>query len=427
MFNRTKSEFSSKNSKIRTLKNIKKYPKFKIESGKPHCLLYRIRKINPEIKLNYQLELYQKKQRYSTSKDEELINENKYNRKFFIRKKEDEDYIYQPALSHRDRINRIYLQGKKSISTGHFRSIASNFKNGNNNYNFIDFSSIFDGKDLEDNNLSSFFITNNKKISTKYTTKTNSAETSRIFSLRNSLENRKDKQSLTKREKILYFKLKGLELRNKIYETFYRANNASLELNQEISNCRNYDKMFPLNDDEKYFKKNYRKINDDKVKLKENMMKCIEMKKSINPLPRNFQYLDKYGKRVLMQARELDLYKQKFLHKNQDKKNFVLNSKFFINKLLGELNELGSDILATKKKFKGEDAIEPKNENNFFHGLIRENLLKNLSDEDYIQETMRMKNVENSLENKGEKRIYALKQRSKAIRHKVRSGDYYYL
>ena len=185
--------------------------------------------------------------------------------------------------------------------------------------------------------------------------------------------------------------------------------------------------MFPLNDDEKYFKKNYRKINDDKVKLKENMMKCIEMKKSINPLPRNFQYLDKYGKRILMQARELDLYKQKFLHKNQDKKNFVLNSKFFINKLLGELNELGSDILATKKKFKGEDAIEPKNENNFFHGLIRENLLKNLSDEDYIQETMRMKNVENSLENKGEKRIYALKQRSKAIRHKVRSGDYNYL
>ena len=426
MFNRTKSEFSSKNSKIRTLKNIKKYPKFKIESGKPHCFLYRIRKINPEIKLNYQLELYQKKQRYSTSKDEELINENKYNRKFFIRKKEDEDYIYQPALSHRDRINRMYLQSKKSISTGHFRSI-SNFKNGNNNYNFIDFSSIFDGKDLEDNNLSSFFITNNKKISTKYTTKTNSAETSRIFSLRNSLENRKDKQSLTKREKILYFKLKGLELRNKIYETFYRANNASLELNQEISNCRNYDKMFPLNDDEKYFKKNYRKINDDKFKLKENMMKCIEMKKSINPLPRNFQYLDKYGKRILMQARELDLYKQKFLHKNQDKKNFVLNSKFFINKLLGELNELGSDILATKKKFKGEDAIEPKNENNFFHGLIRENLLKNLSDEDYIQETMRMKNVENSLENKGEKRIYALKQRSKAIRHKVRSGDYNYL
>ena len=427
MFNRTKSEFSSKNSKIRTLKNIKKYPKFKIESGKPHCFLYRIRKINPEIKLNYQLELYQKKQRYSTSKDEELINENKYNRKFFIRKKEDEDYIYQPALSHRDRIKRIYLQGKKSISTGHFRSIASNFKNGNNNYNFIDFSSIIDGKDLEDNNLSSFFITNNKKISTKYTTKTNSAETSRIFSLRNSPENRKDKQSLTKREKILYFKLKGLELRNKIYETFYRANNASLELNQEISNCRNYDKMFPLNDDEKYFKKNYRKINDDKVKLKENMMKCIEMKKSINPLPRNFQYLDKYGKRILMQARELDLYNQKFLHKNQDKKNFVLNSKFFINKLFGELNELGSDILATKKKFKGEDAIEPKNENNFFHGLIRENLLKNLSDDDYIQETMRMKNVENSLENKGEKRIYALKQRSKAIRHKVRSGDYNYL
>jgi hypothetical protein len=128
-----------------------------------------------------------------------------------------------------------------------------------------------------------------------------------------------------------------------------------------------------------------------------------------------------------MQAREIDVYKQKFLHKNIEKKNFVLNSKFYVNKLLGELNELGSDILATKKKFKGEDAIEPKNENNFFHGLIKENLLKNLNDEDYIKETKLIKNVANFLENKGEKRLYALKQRSKAMRHKVRSGDYNYL
>ena len=151
------------------------------------------------------------------------------------------------------------------------------------------------------------------------------------------------------------------------------------------------------------------------------------MKKSINPLPRNFQYLDKYGKRILMQAREMDVYKQKFLHKNIEKKNFVLNSKFYVNKLLGELNELGSDILATKKKFKGEDAIEPKNEKNFFHGLIKENLLKNLSDKHYIEETMRRKNVANQFENKGEKRVFAMKRRSLAMRHKVRSGDYNYI
>ena len=49
-----------------------------------------------------------------------------------------------------------------------------------------------------------------------------------------------------------------------------------------------------------------------------------EVKKSINPLPRNFQYLDKYGKRILMQAREMDVYKQKFLHKNIEKKKFCI-------------------------------------------------------------------------------------------------------
>lgn len=356
--------------------------------------------------MDYQLELYQKKQRYSVSKDDELIDENKYTQKFFLRKKEDEDYLYQPSFSQRDRLSRYYLQSKRSIGTGQFRSISGN------NFNFFDFSSIFEDKDFfEDKTNSSFY---NKK-----------AKTSRDFNvMKNSPENKKN---LTKREKMLYFKLKGMELRNKIYETFDRVNNASLELNQDINNSKNYDKIFGLSDDQKYIKKNYKKINDDKIKLVQNISKSAEVKKSINPLPRNFQYLDKYGKRILMQAREMDVYKQKFLHKNIEKKNFVLNSKFYVNKLLGELNELGSDILATKKKFKGEDAIEPKNEKNFFHGLIKENLLKNLSDKHYIEETMRRKNVANQFENKGEKRVFAMKRRSLAMRHKVRSGDYNYI
>ena len=98
-----------------------------------------------------------------------------------------------------------------------------------------------------------------------------------------------------------------------------------------------------------------------------------------------------------------------------------------MNKLISELNELGSDILATKKKFKGEDAIEPKNEKQFFYGLIKENLLKNLSDENYIEEIIKRKSVAESLNNKAEKRLFALKQRSLAMRHKVRQGDYNYL
>ena len=360
--------------------------------------------------MNYQLELYKKKQRYSVSKDDELVDENKYGQRFFLRKKEDEEYLYQPSFSQRDRISRFYLQNKKSIGTGQFRSLSSNSKDKNNSFNFMDFSSVFD----EDIANSSFFMTNNKK-----------AQTSRFFHIKNSQENIKNKnKNLSKRERILYFKLKGIELKNKIYETFDRVNNASFELNQDICNSKNYDRMFGLRDDQKYLKKDYKKINDNKIKLIQNICKCVEVKKSINPLPRTFQYLDKFGKRILMYAREMDVYKQNFLNKNTDKKNFVLNTKFYLNKLLGELNELGSDILATKKKFKGEDAIEPKNKNHFIHGLIKENELKNLSDEHYIEEIKRRKNVSNSVDNKPEKRIFALKQRSLAMRLKVRSFDY---
>ena len=120
-----------------------------------------------------------------------------------------------------------------------------------------------------------------------------------------------------------------------------------------------------------------------------------------------------------MQAREYDKYKQEFLHKNPSKKFFQLNSKFYLNKLLGELNELGSDILATKKKFKGEDAIEPKNEKNFFHDLVKENLLVNLSDANYIKEIMQRRNSADTLDDKIEKRLFALKQKSFAMKHKL--------
>ena len=207
--------------------------------------------------MDYQLELYQKKQRYSVSKDDELIDENKYTQKFFLRKKEDEDYLYQPSFSQRDRLSRYYLQSKRSIGTGQFRSISGN------NFNFFDFSSIFEDKDFfEDKTNSSFY---NKK-----------AKTSRDFNvMKNSPENKKN---LTKREKMLYFKLKGMELRNKIYETFDRVNNASLELNQDINNSKNYDKIFGLSDDQKYIKKNYKKINDDKIKLVQNISKSAEVK-----------------------------------------------------------------------------------------------------------------------------------------------------
>jgi hypothetical protein len=323
------------------------------------------------------------------------------------------------------------MQNKKSIGHGIFRSIHSNFKGNksNKNYNYYDFSSIFEDKEkellLDENNSSTFFITNNRKVSTKYTTKANSAETSRPFSPNYTPNGIKKRNNILTREKLLYLKLRGIELKNRIHDTFDKANNASIELNQDIYNSRNYDKIFGLNNNEKYFKKNYKKINENKNKLKKYLFKCVDVKKNeSNLFPRFFQYLDKEGKQIFIEARELDKYKQKFLNLSTNKKNFVLNSKFYVNNLISELNELGSDILATKKKYKGEDAIEPKNEKQFFHGLIKENLLRNLSDENYIDEVIRRKNVAESLDNKVEKRLFALKQKSLAKRHKVRQGNY---
>ena len=382
--------------------------------------------------MNYQIELYQKKQRYSAAKEVELIDESKFGRRHFIRANLEDEYTYHPCLSQRELKNNFYMQSKKSIGHGIFRSITSNLKakKYNKNYNYYDFSAIFEDKDKEllfdENNSSNFFITNNKKVSTKYSTKTNSAETSRPFSPNYTPNGTKKRNNNNfTREKLLYLKLRGIQIKNKIHDTFDKANNASLELNQDIYNSKNYDKIFGLNDDEKYFKKNYKKINNDKNKLNKYLFKCVDVKKDkLNLLPRNFQYLDKEGKKILMEARELDKYKQKFLHLSTNKKNFVLNSKFYVNKLISELNELGSDILATKKKFKGEDAIEPKNEKQFFHGLIKENLLRNLSDENYIEEVIRRRSVAESLDNKVEKRLFALKQKSLAMRHKVRQGNY---
>ena len=413
--------------KIKKIKNIKKINKFTIEPEKPHCFLYRIQKINPEINLNYQLELYHKKQRYSVSKEDEMIDENKHGKFFFMRKNREELYVYKPSLSQRDRSNHFYMQNKKSIGKGLFRSISStNFK-GNKNYQNLDLSAIFKEKDKNNlffdnsnnNKTATFFITNNKKASTKVSTKNNSVETSRIFSPRNIKYESNHKKNKLSSEKLIYLQIKGIKLKNKIMDTLDKANNASMEFAQEIDNSKNYDKIFGLNKDENLFK-NYKKINEKKFKIEKLFINRInENKNRQNLLPRSFQYLDNEGKKIWMEAKEYDKYKQDFLNKNPSKKFFHLNSKFYVNKLISELNELGSDILATKKKFKGEDAIEPKNEKKFFHGFVKENLLVNLADEKYIEEIMRRKSVADSLDNKQEKRLFALKQKSLAMRHKV--------
>ena len=105
--------------------------------------------------MNYKLELYQKKQRYSVSKEDELIDEYKHNISFFMRKKRNEFYAYKPCLSQRYRRTNFYVLNKKSIGRGLFKSSSFNniFPNKNNNNNLL----------FNDNNTERIFITSNKK------------------------------------------------------------------------------------------------------------------------------------------------------------------------------------------------------------------------------------------------------------------------
>ena len=124
---------------------------------------------------------------------------------------------------------------------------------------------------------------------------------------------------------------------------------------------------------------------------------------------------------------EQDKKERCFLNKNENSKNIILNSRFFIKRLQNELGVLGANILATKKKYKGESAIEPKNEVEFLHKLIKENMINNLNSDDYLNEIMKRKNISDSMSNKIKKRLLSLQQKSLSIKNKVRENDYIYL
>ena len=224
---------------------MKKINKFIIKPEKPHCFLYRIRKINPAINLNYQLELYEKKQRYSISQKEEMNDVNKHNKFFFIRKNREELYAYKPALTQRDKSNNFYIQNKKSIGKGLFRSISStNFKE-NKNYHNLNLTANFKEKNknnliLDNNITTSFLITDKKKINTKVSTKNNNIKTSKILSERN-IKNCINNKLTSK--KLNHLQIKGIKLQNKIFDTLDKVNNASIEFTEEINNSKNYDKI----------------------------------------------------------------------------------------------------------------------------------------------------------------------------------------
>ena len=415
----------------------KKTQPTKLYSIKHNSLLNDLKKITPQINLKYKIELYEQKGRYSLVKKDEIIDEAKYSGKNFLKQNYKDSYCYKTCLDQRGK-KKFYISNQKSICYGKFRPLSSKLRN-NSAYLFEENISFNINKYTDKNNNFSKIIkkdNNNKtKLRPKSSTKPSTiiSSTSRPFSAKII----DGKKNINKDKQYLYFKNKCIKLKSQIDKTFDKASNASMELNKDIYESNNYDKLNKLNEKNKKKKNNkiskYRNININKNKKKkedekDDLYKYLDIEKNVeNKFIKSYKYFDKIGKRILKQAMEIDKKKQHFLNKNENSKYIILNSRIFIKKLQNELGVLGANILATKKKFKGESAIEPNNEVEFLHKLIKENMLNNLSSDDYLKEVMKRKNISESMSNKIKKRLLSLQQKSLSIKNKVRENDFSYL
>ena len=415
----------------------KKTQPIKLYSIKHNSLLSDLKKITPQINLKYKIELYEQKGRYSLVKKDEIIDEAKYSGKNFLKQNYKDSYCYKTCLDQRGK-KKFYISNQKSICYGKFRPLSSKLRN-NSTYLFEENISLNINKYTDKTNNFSKIIkkdNNNKtKLRPKSSTKPSTiiSSTSRPFSAKII----DGKKNINKDKQYLYFKNKCIKLKSQIDKTFDKASNASMELNKDIYESNNYDKLNKLNEKNKKKKKNkiskYRNINMNKNKKKkedekDDLYKYLDIEKNVeNKFIKSYKYFDKIGKRILKQAMEIDKKKQHFLNKNENSKYIILNSRIFIKKLQNELGVLGANILATKKKFKGESAIEPNNEVEFLHKLIKENMLNNLSSDDYLKEVMKRKNISESMSNKIKKRLLSLQQKSLSIKNKVRENNFSYL
>ena len=411
------------------LKNKKQ--KFILFRTKHSSVLNEIKKITPKINLDYQIELYEQKSRYSLVKKDEVIDEKKFSGKNFLKKNYKDSYSYKTCLDLRGK-KKYYILKNKSICHGKFRSLSGKTKN--NSAILFDKNISININKYTDNTNNIFEIRNKFKNSLrpKSSTKNSTFMTnvSRQFSAK--IINSKTKNN--KNDKIYQqFKKKFSRLKSEVDKVFDKAANISMELNRDIYGSKNYDKLNKLEEESKKSKKNksfhLNSYNKKKSKdsNKDDLYKYLDIEKNVeNKIIKSYKYFDKTGKNILKQAMEQDKQQQNFLNKNENSKNIILNSRFFIKKLQNELGVLGANILATKKKYKGQNAIEPKNEMEFLHKLIKENTLNNLNDEQYY-EGIKRRNAADSLSNRIKKRLLSLQQKSLSIKNKIRDNDYNYL
>lgn len=77
-------------------------------------------KISPKLNLEYKIELYDQKGRYSLVNKDEIIDEKKYNGQHFIKHQYKDSYSYKTCLNLKGK-TKFYISNQKSISHGKFR------------------------------------------------------------------------------------------------------------------------------------------------------------------------------------------------------------------------------------------------------------------------------------------------------------------
>ena len=412
-------------------KNFKyKDQKLKLFKTKNSSLLNEITKISPKINLEYQIELYEQKGRYSLIRKDQVIDEKKFSGKNFLKKNYKDSYSYKTCLDLRGK-QKYYISKNKSICHGNFRSLSAKYKN--NSTNLLD-KNIYININKYINNRNNIFKLRKKKknlLRPKSSTKNSTVVTnaSRPFSAKII----SSKRINSKNDKLYeYFKKKCIRMKSQVNKIFEKAANASMELNQDIYESKNYDKLNKLEEKSKKHKKNKNfknSLNTKQSKTSDDndLYKYLDIEKNVEKkIIKSYKYFDKAGKKILKQAMEQDKQQQNFLNKNENSQNIILNSRFFIKRLQNELGVLGENILATKKKYKGESAIEPKNEIEYLHKLIKENTINSLNDEHYY-EVIKRRNVVDSLSNRIKKRLVSLQQKSLSIKNKIRDNEYSYI
>ena len=350
--NRKDTNKTKKNNKIKfNLLNNSKL------NSKNNTFLFDLTKISPLRSLEYQLQLYDQKNKFgSENYDNKILYTPRKNENLsFLKKK---PYFKNNNYSSSKNIHKKIYSNLNIDKYSHNKN--SNKKNNNN--------SCF----LFDNYVNS---TNRSKNPCTTNISMNKTNSSRPYSSRVVSISRKN--------------LFAKNIRKKIEETVKKVNDADFDLKNDIINSNKYDnldKLSPNNSKRKKMKKNKSCIDIKKI-IKE--LRLDEDSKTYEKknLEHRYKYLDKNCQKILKQTIGIIKNQDRILGKNFRGKFYDLNNKTAFQELKKQIKDIGKNILSLKKKFKGDKAILPDSDVEYLHKLIRENMYNN-NDQNYLDESI---------------------------------------